>query len=588
MTPEDGFIYLFTHFAKHYRDGGIGCRHVLDLWVYRRSCPDLDEIYIRRELRKLRLLEFYENICRLLEFWFGTGAEDGKTAMISDFIWESGSWGKWESHVLAQEMMNRKAAGSAKGGRLRTLRRMLFPAAKNMAVRYPVLEKMPWLLPVMWPVRWADAALFRRKRVMEKRDELRSATAEKVDGYQQAMHYVGLDFHFEDGAAWEEGAEKALNVVHIAPNAPFNEGWSYQENLLPKYQARLGHTVTLIVADRCADKTDLRRDFMSGGFRVIREKIRMLPVPRFKRVWIWLDVYDHLCQLKPDLVFYHGMVSPTIRQVVAYKKRVNPDCVIVQDNHLDYNIGFDPATLKGFILKLMYAALYRSTDRYITRVYGVTPWRQTYARKVFGVPASKTDVLIMGADDEEIDFEHRGEIRDRIRQRYGVVEDEFLIITGGKIDEKKKIHLLMDAVNRMSGVKLIVFGSPTKDFTAEFRSRLSDRVMAAGWIPSKESYDYFFAGDLVFFPGQHSVLWEQACASKVPCVFGKWEGMDHVDNGGNAVFVDPVIVDEIEKTIRSLMFTEEYRKMNEVARSDATDIYLYSRIAEKSLECAGK
>ena len=198
MTPEDEFIYLFTHFAKHYRDGGIGCRHVLDLWVYLRGCPGLDEAYIRRELQKLRLQEFYENIRRLLDVWFEDGAEDEITAMMTDFIFDSGSWGKWESHVLAAAAKNRAAVGSDRGGRLRSLRQLLFPAARDMAVRYRILEKLPWLLPVMWPVRWVDAALFRRERVMQKRRDFQSATAGKVDGYQQAMQYVGLAFHFEE------------------------------------------------------------------------------------------------------------------------------------------------------------------------------------------------------------------------------------------------------------------------------------------------------------------------------------------------------------------------------------------------------
>ena len=98
-------------------------------------------------------------------------------------------------------------------------------------------------------------------------------------------------------------------------------------------------------------------------------------------------------------------------------------------------------------------------------------------------------------------------------------------------------------------------------------------------------YQYFFAADLVFFPGQHSVLWEQACASKVPCVFEKWEGMDHVNNGGNSDFVTPVNVNTISEKIEELCFTEKYYQMKNIAESDATDIYLYSKIAEKSLEC---
>ena len=198
MTPEDEFIYLFTHFAKHYRDGGIGCRHVLDLWVYLRSCPGLDQGYIRRELQKLRLLEFYENVLRLLDVWFDGGASDEKTDMMTDFVFDSGSWGKWESHVLSAEVKNRKAAGSVRGGRIRSLWQLLFPAARDMAIRYPVLDKAPWQLPLMWPVRWVDALLFRRDRVLRKHRDFRSATAEKVDGYQRAMNHVGLDFNFEE------------------------------------------------------------------------------------------------------------------------------------------------------------------------------------------------------------------------------------------------------------------------------------------------------------------------------------------------------------------------------------------------------
>lgn len=66
LSREDEFIFIFTHFAKHFRDGGAGCRYVLDLWVYRRQYPDMDEGYIRGELERLQLNEFYENICRIV------------------------------------------------------------------------------------------------------------------------------------------------------------------------------------------------------------------------------------------------------------------------------------------------------------------------------------------------------------------------------------------------------------------------------------------------------------------------------------------------------------------------------------------
>ena len=43
----------------------------------------------------------------------------------------------------------------------------------------------------------------------------------------------------------------------------------------------------------------------------------------------------------------------------------------------------------------------------------------------------------------------------------GISADDFLLVTGGKIDQKKNIDLLMQAVERInsSHVKLIVFGN---------------------------------------------------------------------------------------------------------------------------------
>ena len=40
-----------------------------------------------------------------------------------------------------------------------------------------------------------------------------------------------------------------MKIVHIAPKAPYNNYWGYQDNLLPKYQRKLGHDVTMIVTN---------------------------------------------------------------------------------------------------------------------------------------------------------------------------------------------------------------------------------------------------------------------------------------------------------------------------------------------------
>lgn len=379
-----------------------------------------------------------------------------------------------------------------------------------------------------------------------------------------------------------------MRIVHIAPNAPYNEGWGYQENLLTKYQAKLGHEITLIVPNITHDNNRIVEteccDYVSeSGFRVIRVPYRKHSINMLSRIFSTLPVLDLLDELKPDFIFYHGLASNTILDVIKYKR--THKCVVVQDNHLDYNIGY-AKTIKNYLIRSYFKFISKITIKNVSKVYGVTPWREQYAREVYAVPKNKTDVLVMGADDEKIDFKNKQAIRKRIREKYGVAENSYLVVTGGKIDERKKIDILMRAVSERPNIQLLVFGKVSDDFKERFDSLLNDEnIIYIGWINSDDVYNYFFAADLVFFPGQHSVLWEQACASKVPCVFEKWEGMDHVNNGGNCDFITSVNVENVSKKLDELYFTDKYYSMKAIAESEATDIFLYSKIAERSLEC---
>lgn len=382
-----------------------------------------------------------------------------------------------------------------------------------------------------------------------------------------------------------------MKILHIAPNSPYNEGWGYQDNLLPKYHQKLGHEVTLIVTDLMHQDGTLVRtapeDYRRpDGVRVIRLARRQYPIAYLTNLCAKMQLGSLLEELGPDFVFFHGLVSHTIFDVIQYKK-THPDCVIVRDNHLDYNIGRPFASLRDKAVRAFYRRAVARSMPYVDKVYGVTPWRKQFAEDYFKVPADKTGVLIMGADDDKIDFENAPAIRADIRRTYGIGDDEFLVVTGGKIDAKKNIHVLLEACRGLEGVRVLVFGDVEPGFEETFTKALRETPNAVhiGWIQADAVYDYFFAADLVVFPGQHSVMWEQACAAKAPCVFMKWEGMDHVNNGGNSDFVHPVTPQTLREKIGQLRFTPKYEAMVQAARSEKTDIYLYSAIAKKSLEC---
>ena len=194
-----------------------------------------------------------------------------------------------------------------------------------------------------------------------------------------------------------------MRILNIAPESPYNEGWGYQDNLLPKYQARLmNNEVTLVITtqthrDGRIEETEQADYCSEDGFRVIRRPVKHVNIMGLGKLLFYIDINDVLQTFKPDLIFLHGLSSITIFQVIAYKKK-NPDVVIVRDNHLDYNIGYKPdSNLKSKAICLIYKAINKITIKYVDRVYCVTPWRKKYAEDVFGIPENKTDVLIMGA-----------------------------------------------------------------------------------------------------------------------------------------------------------------------------------------------
>ena len=196
MSPEDEWIFLFTHFAKHFRDGGIGCRHVVDLWVYRRANPALDEAYVRAQLEQLQLLEFYDNIHRLIFAWFCGGETDEKTELISQLIFASGSFGQDEMRLLSRTVRDAHKGEKNRSGRLVYLWQTAFPDAQTLREKYTVLKKAPWMLPAVWVYRPFYKVLCEGKTLKKKKQDLSALSDENLDARQQMLHLVGLDYRF--------------------------------------------------------------------------------------------------------------------------------------------------------------------------------------------------------------------------------------------------------------------------------------------------------------------------------------------------------------------------------------------------------
>ena len=383
-----------------------------------------------------------------------------------------------------------------------------------------------------------------------------------------------------------------MKIVHVCITGIWGEQYAYQENLLPHYHRLMGNDVT-IIAPVYSKYGDAKPEVSDAGVSYLEDGTKLIRLKPLIPIWK-LDSHLHLTKglkkaildEKPDLLFIHDLCTFSYRCLPKVKKAL-PKLHVVFDNHID-----TVNSLHSFVTKFLHKFLYRrflvpKLVRISDVMYGVTPSRCDFLRDIYGISDEKIKLLVMGADDEKMHLEQRDEKRAEIRAKYGVSDDDFLIVTGGKIDMQKNIHVLAKAINEIGDehVKLLVFGSISADLAATFESLKSDNVLVIGWIASDKVYDYFYAADFVMFPGQHSVMWEQAVASEMPCAFTKIKGFEHVNVNDNCILMDENTEDYYKNLIVSLKNDgETYARLKKNAQSDKVSCFLYSNIASKVLK----
>lgn len=385
-----------------------------------------------------------------------------------------------------------------------------------------------------------------------------------------------------------------MRVVNIVLNGLYTDGYTYHENLLPKYHKKNGHEVYIIASEYMYDEQGKAVKYCGpkqyideNGIYIYRLRIKgdKNISFRFKR---FENLYNLLDCIKPDIIFCHLFQFIDVKEVVRYKKN-HPFVKLYLDNHADFYNSANNWLSKYILHGIIWKHYAQKALPYIEKFYGVLPARVDFARKMYKIPNKKLELLVMGADDELVELAKSNGARQVIRDKYKIKNNEFLIMTGGKINQYRPETLnLMEAVKNLQheNVKLLIFGVVEESLKERF-NRLCDypNIIYVGWLKSRETYNHVAAADLMVFPGLHSVMWEQAVAQGIPCIFKKIEGVNHVDLGGNAEFLADVSTYALEQSIRELKNnTDKYERIKKVAQKKGLHEFSYSEIAKRSIE----
>lgn len=383
-----------------------------------------------------------------------------------------------------------------------------------------------------------------------------------------------------------------MHIVHICLTGTYTDGLGYQENYLAKFHRKSGNEVTLI-ANEWAFDSEGKRIYSSETDYVNRDdvhvyRLRCAAGKIAGVLRIYHGIRNLIEKLEPDILFIHGCAFWSIYEIIPYLKKHKGVRVYV-DNHADYSNSATNWLSKNILHKIIWRSCACAIEPYTRKFYGVLPARVDFLTELYHLPSEKCELLVMGADDDAVEAASKPEVRTFIREKYGIETDDFLVMTGGKIDlYKTQTLLLMEAVHKIKDQKarLIVFGSVVSELKERVLALADGRkVQYIGWVKSEDSYPLFAAADLVVFPGRHSVFWEQVVGQGKPMLVKDWPGTHHIDLGGNVRFLEKDSVEEIQKEIENLIVNPEvYEEIKNVAEINGKKIFSYRQISRRAIE----
>lgn len=162
MNYTDHMLFLICHSLKHFLHSGFGVRQICDMVMFANTYGEkIEWNYIMKQLRQIHGDVFWINLVDIGERYLGFSREKAyfypetygiqmdSEALLED-IFEAGVFGKSSENRVHSSNITLGAYADSGNSTSNTLLQTIFPKRKYLTGRYPILQKVPVLLPVMW------------------------------------------------------------------------------------------------------------------------------------------------------------------------------------------------------------------------------------------------------------------------------------------------------------------------------------------------------------------------------------------------------------------------------------------------------
>lgn len=182
MPDNDLYVYTLSHLAEHYLEAGSCFRPLMDLYLMEKK-HSLDFEYIDAQFKEIGIDKFALKIRQLCKCAFENGEYNDDLKLMENYI------------VFGAPVKNAdeiaKVARTNKSKSQRLIK-SAFPGLKHMRLKYPILEKLPFLLPIFWAVRMLEFFVKKNDKMNENKTKLSNIDQKSVDIMKEIFEKSGF------------------------------------------------------------------------------------------------------------------------------------------------------------------------------------------------------------------------------------------------------------------------------------------------------------------------------------------------------------------------------------------------------------
>lgn len=378
-----------------------------------------------------------------------------------------------------------------------------------------------------------------------------------------------------------------MRIIHCCIGNFYIDNWSYQENVLSKYNKSDGHDVKIIASVESYD-SDRKITFLNPtryrnehGVEIVRiPYARFLPRYIMKKLRIYNGIKREISEYRPDVVFLHGI--QTFSGITVANFCAANNIKIYVDSHADYTNSALSSFSRIVLHGIFYGWIARIIEKKCNLIYYTVPLRKYFLMREYRMSAYKLRYLPLGFDSVLIHRITSETNRPLLRGSLAFAADDIVIICGGKMYDNKNIHRLVRAVQKIRSTntkfKLLIFGSLHEEMK-KFDFTDLDCVRYVGWCSQDEIIRYTIAADIGFVGGKHSVYWEQLLGLRKPLICLRKFGHEHIDINRNVVWMENAFENDFLRLLTQLADLEYFELLKERCKKMNIDRFDYKNIS---------